>query len=439
MSKRSKNIKGRLSRLHSSRHRPAPEGDTAPRVFVAEPEGPLDSTPPPPAPTPEPSKRRPRALASLLIREESFSGEHRHGDAPLRHERWPNRGGVVGLGELELSEIAFLDIETSGLRNSDPVICVCAGWWERSMFHVKLYALRDIDSEREMLVELSNDLSGFSGLCTFNGKSFDAPRLTHRFTLHEVDSPLVGLRHVDLVQTARKRLPRRGAKLGLQNLEQGLLGFRREHDLPGRLVPVRWREFTRTRDAALLDDIHEHNILDVVSLTALLSLFAQDQELSLSPPDASKHAPRSRRKTGKQQRVSPQPTTAPPAALTPLQKKLAKTYSLRAKSGGQRAREQRVTSSAGAPAFELPAADGASPPADLKLGARVAWLREAIEASRAQGDSLTSCAPWIMELVALAPRHTVGLRLLAGYYREVGAADCAEKIEARITKSSALY
>lgn len=435
MSKRSKNIKGRLSRLHSSRHRPAPEGDTAPRVFVAEPEGSPDVTPPSPAL--EPPQSSPRALDPLLIRVESFEREHLHGSAPLCHEQWPNRGGVVGLGELELSEIAFIDIETSGLRNSDPIICVCAGWWERSMFHVKLYALRDVDAERDMLVELSNDLSGFSGVCTFNGKSFDAPRLTHRFALHEVDSPLVGLRHVDLVQTARARLSRRGAKLGLQNLEQGLLGFRREHDLPGRLVPVRWMEFTKTHDAALLDDIHDHNILDVVSLTALLSLFAQDQELSLSPPDASKLAPRSRRKTATQRRASPQPTTAPPAALTPLQKKLAKTYSLRAKSGGQR--EQRVTASVGEPARALPAADGASPPADLKLGLRVAWLREAIEASRARGEPLSSCAPWIMELVALAPRHTVGLRLLAAYYRELGARDCAEKIEARITKSSALY
>jgi hypothetical protein len=51
---------------------------------------------------------------------------------------------------------------------------------------------------------------------------------------------------------------------------------RREHDLPGGLVPGRYLDYLRSGHGALLRDVLEHNRQDVVSMALLLQVLAHD-------------------------------------------------------------------------------------------------------------------------------------------------------------------
>jgi tetratricopeptide (TPR) repeat protein len=55
----------------------------------------------------------------------------------------------------------------------------------------------------------------------------------------------------------------------LVNLENQILGFEREGDVPGDLIPYYYFEYLRTQLAFRLIPIFHHNVLDIVSLACL--------------------------------------------------------------------------------------------------------------------------------------------------------------------------
>jgi hypothetical protein len=69
-------------------------------------------------------------------------------------------------------------------------------------------------------------------------------------------------------------------------VEQELCGVDRPDDLPGHLVPERYFEYLRTRDAGLLRAVVEHNRQDIVSLAQLLAVLATDVAAPSSWPSA---------------------------------------------------------------------------------------------------------------------------------------------------------
>jgi hypothetical protein len=61
----------------------------------------------------------------------------------------------------------------------------------------------------------------------------------------------------------------------LVNLENQILGFEREGDIPGEMIPYSYFEYLRTRRAHRLPPIFHHNVLDIVSLACLTGVIPE--------------------------------------------------------------------------------------------------------------------------------------------------------------------
>ena len=172
---------------------------------------------------------------------------------------------------------AFLDTETTGLAGGTGTCAflVGVGAIETGGFRVRLFFMRDYDEEPAMLDALSECLSPYEALITYNGKSFDVPLLETRFRLKRQASPLGRLRHVDLLYPARRLWSERMSNCRLGTLESEVLGFERHDDVPGALIPHRYFNFLKTGNPDGLRPVFRHNVLDLVSLACLGAVLMQ--------------------------------------------------------------------------------------------------------------------------------------------------------------------
>jgi len=93
----------------------------------------------------------------------------------------------------EISAVDYYPQKAGVMAEFSKVICICAGYFERSeghprSFRVKAYAAED---EAELLAEFASDLErmGDFKLCAHNGKEFDFPFLARRMLTKRVDLP----------------------------------------------------------------------------------------------------------------------------------------------------------------------------------------------------------------------------------------------------------
>jgi tetratricopeptide (TPR) repeat protein len=136
--------------------------------------------------------------------------------------------------------------------------------------------MRDPTEEPGLLLALEDFLAPCQTLVTFNGKSFDAPLLNTRYTLQGWRSPLKEFAHIDLLHISRRlwrdRLPNRA----LGSLEVDILGTSRtEQEVPGWMVPQLYFDYLRSGDARPLRGVFYHNLMDVLSMAALLNHIAR--------------------------------------------------------------------------------------------------------------------------------------------------------------------
>ena len=166
---------------------------------------------------------------------------------------------------------AFLDTETTGLSGGSGTCAflIGVGVIESEGFRVRLYFMRDFDEEAAMLRALGEFLASYDVLITYNGKSYDAPLLETRYRLRRAVSPLDRMDHLDLLHGARSLFKNRLESCRLTKLEYEILGFEREGDLPGAMIPQRYFEYLRARRPSRLAPLFLHNALDIVSLACL--------------------------------------------------------------------------------------------------------------------------------------------------------------------------
>src|SRR5437667_373144 len=74
---------------------------------------------------------------------------------------------------------------------------------------------------------------------------------------------------------APRRRPAIRAGCRLTTLEREVIGLEREDDVPGALIPALYFDFLRSRRAAPLARVFDHNRHDVLSLVALLGWFGR--------------------------------------------------------------------------------------------------------------------------------------------------------------------
>jgi tetratricopeptide (TPR) repeat protein len=112
-------------------------------------------------------------------------------------------------------------------------------------------------------------LSRFRYLVTFNGKAFDVPLLEARFRLNRSRFPLHRAPHLDLLHPARRLWKARLESCRLQSLEVALLHLHRHEDVDGWEIPQVYFDWVRRRDPRGMARVLEHNRLDILSLAAL--------------------------------------------------------------------------------------------------------------------------------------------------------------------------
>ena len=231
-------------------------------------------------------------LGSYFCVDRYFPLEHRHGRIELeRLLQIPRESfsvlakGVDG-AEIDLERALFLDTETTGLAGGSGTypFLIGLGFVEDGAFVLRQLFMRHYREESAMLRALVELASRFELLVTYNGKSFDVPLLETRYVLTRQECPFEEKLHFDLLHPARSLWKARFESCRLVELEQWLLGFERENDVPGHLIADIYFRFVRTGDASELPHVFEHNAHDVLSLAAL-TVSASDMLDEENAPD----------------------------------------------------------------------------------------------------------------------------------------------------------
>jgi tetratricopeptide (TPR) repeat protein len=115
----------------------------------------------------------------------------------------------------------------------------------------------------------------FDAIITYNGRSYDHPLLETRYTMCRARHPFARMEHLDLLHGARRLFRLRLENCRLSNLENQILGFEREGDIPGEMIPYCYFEYLRSRRAHRLPPILHHNVLDIVSLACLTGVIPE--------------------------------------------------------------------------------------------------------------------------------------------------------------------
>lgn len=172
---------------------------------------------------------------------------------------------------------AFLDTETTGLAGGSGTCAflVGVGRVEDRGFRVKQYFMRDFDEEASLLSGLTDDLADCDVLITYNGRSYDQPLLESRYVLARQRPPFARLTHIDLLYGARRIWKMRFESCRQIELENRILGYERQGDVPGMLIPQLYFDYLRHKRMSRLKGVFHHNVLDILSLAGLTAIVPQ--------------------------------------------------------------------------------------------------------------------------------------------------------------------
>ena len=220
----------------------------------------------------------PTPLGDVFVAEQTYPAGYSYGSSPLISpsplsliSQWANDPRIANL---PLSSFAFLDTETSGLSGGTGTYAFLVGVarFVDGQFVLKQFFMRDPAEEPALLEGLARFLAPAEALVTFNGKAFDAPLLTTRYTIHRIPVPYKGYAHLDLLPLARRLWRDRLESRALKYLEEHILGLKRSsEEVPGYEIPWLYFDYLRTRDARPLGGVFYHNAMDVVAMAALLA------------------------------------------------------------------------------------------------------------------------------------------------------------------------
>ncbi len=220
-------------------------------------------------------------LGDTFVYEEHFAEDYHHGLAPIQLgvpltivSAW---AAEPRLASLDLSSFIFLDTETSGLAGGTGTYAflVGAARFIEGEFVLKQFFMRDPTEEPALLEALTAFLGPGQALVTFNGKAFDAPLLSTRYTLHGMAIPFRDFAHLDLLPLSRRLWRARLESRALKYLEENILQApRTAEEVLGYEIPWLYFDYLRTGDARPLKGVFYHNAMDVVAMAGLLNYVA---------------------------------------------------------------------------------------------------------------------------------------------------------------------
>lgn len=246
----------------------------------------------PPTP-PQPVSSRPRParyfVENWLSGEEVVTAHGAHFETERLYDRFRRHGSldISDLAELpcdlldaisdggvpscDPSEWAFLDTETTGLAGGAGTYAFLIGVGRITPegFRVRQFFMREHGEEPSLLSALTEHLSHFKVLITYNGRTYDQPLLETRYRMARFRAPFDALPHLDLLHGTRRLWKLRFDSCRLVDLENQILGVEREGDLPGEMIPYVYFEYLRTGEAFHLVPILHHNAMDILTLACL--------------------------------------------------------------------------------------------------------------------------------------------------------------------------
>lgn len=180
---------------------------------------------------------------------------------------------LEGISKIPPEDFLFIDTETTGLSGGAGtyVFLIGVAKYNRDELDFAQFFLQDPANESAQLAALEQFISSSKIIVSYNGKSFDLPRINTRYRFHGLPTPFSDIYHLDLLHFARRlwkvHLP--GCTLG--DLEYHLLELEREGlDIPGWKVAEHFIQYLSTGDPVPLKNIFYHNEVDVISLASLL-------------------------------------------------------------------------------------------------------------------------------------------------------------------------
>jgi uncharacterized protein YprB with RNaseH-like and TPR domain len=181
---------------------------------------------------------------------------------------------------------AFLDTETTGLMGGTGTYAFLIGVGSIGPegFRLRQFFMRDYGEEASLLHRLAEHLAQFDVLITYNGKTFDQPLLETRFRMARARHPFDRMEHLDLLFGARRLWKLRLESCRLVDLESRILGFERQGDLPGEMIPYVYFDFLRSQRAFQVVPIFHHNAIDILTLACLTAIVPMAFQ---SPEDAA--------------------------------------------------------------------------------------------------------------------------------------------------------
>ncbi|MCP2036325.1 uncharacterized protein YprB with RNaseH-like and TPR domain [Planomicrobium sp. HSC-17F08] len=207
---------------------------------------------------------------------------------PLTHQH-----GKVKLGELERvlsaweqvpfehpfklkpgTPIVFFDTETTGLSGTGAYIFLIGLLVQKDdHFEMTQYIMPDPSHEAAFLYETGLWRDEEPIIFSYNGKSFDWPQLMSRWTMHrqvlpKLPTPL----QIDLFHGTKRIWKNELERMKLSTIEAEKLGFVREGDVPGYLIPPIYLDAVKSGYPDGLAKVLFHNELDILSLVSLYVL-----------------------------------------------------------------------------------------------------------------------------------------------------------------------
>jgi len=188
-----------------------------------------------------------------------------------------NHPGLSDLSSVPIEKYLFIDTETTGLSGGvgSYVFLIGAAKFDKNNIVFSQFFLEDPSKESAQLAAFDQFSSAAEVIISYNGKSFDLPRLHTRYKFHGWPIPFTNIYHIDLLHIVRRIWKDHFTSCSLGDIEHHLLGVTRSAlDVPGWQVSSLFFEYLQSGDPSPLKSVFYHNEVDVISLIALLIYIA---------------------------------------------------------------------------------------------------------------------------------------------------------------------